>query len=156
LGEPDAGVALGLAERPAGALEPRLERLLARWRTLSTHHHLCGSLAGITDTYPAASVPESSSRSGLSALQGDGSQEGWTVESFLVSARPHEPCHGLPFAQALPHFVIQVRLFGQHCWKVSFSELGCRPELLPAQSYHLDLESDEETFVEWNSRRMSG
>jgi len=68
-----------------------------------------------------------------------------------VRSRPHEPWHGLAVDQALPYFVIQVRLFGQHCWKVSFPKLGCRPELLPAQTYHLDLDSGEETFVEWSS-----
>jgi hypothetical protein len=90
------------------------------------------------------------------ALVGDGSKEGWTVESFLVRSRPHEPWHGLAVDQALPYFVVQVRLFAQHCWKVSFSKLRCRPELLPAQTYHLDLASGEETFIEWHSRGVSG
>jgi hypothetical protein len=81
------------------------------------------------------------------ALQGGNSDGAWSVESFLVRSRPHEPWHGLGVNESLPCFIVQVRLFGQHAWKVAFPRISCRPELLPARSYHLDLRSAEETFI---------
>jgi len=82
------------------------------------------------------------------ALQASASDGAWSVESFLVRSRPHEPWHGLAIEQALPHFIVQVRLFGQHAWTVTYPHVSCRPELLPARSYHLGLETGNETFVE--------
>ncbi len=82
------------------------------------------------------------------ALQGGDSEGAWTVESFLIRSRQHEPWHGLGVEQARPNFIVQVRLFGQHAWKVAFGRITCRPELLPARSYHVDLATGEELFVE--------
>lgn len=81
------------------------------------------------------------------ALQGADSSEAWSVESFLVRSRPHEPWHGLAIGQALPYLLVQVRLFGQHAWEVGFSRISCKPELLPARSYQLDLTMGEEAFT---------
>jgi hypothetical protein len=80
-------------------------------------------------------------------LQGGKSDESWSVESFLVRSRPHEPWHGLSINRALPYFIVQVRLFGQHAWEVAFRHISCRLELLPARAYHVDLQSGEEAFV---------
>lgn len=81
-----------------------------------------------------------------SALQGGDADGARSVESFLAN-RPHEPWHGLAIDQAVPHFVIQVRLFGQHAWKVSLPCIACQAELA-ARSYRLDLATGEEAFVE--------
>jgi hypothetical protein len=80
----------------------------------------------------------------LREVDPDGS---WSVESYLVRSRPHEPWHGLGVEQSEPYFVIQVRLFGQHAWRVNLSRIGCRQALLPARTYRLDLASGEEVFV---------
>jgi hypothetical protein len=82
------------------------------------------------------------------ALQGGESEEAWSVDSFLVRERLHEPWHGLAIERATPHFTVQVRLFAQHAWRVSLPHIGCRPELLLARSYRIDLETGEEAFVE--------
>jgi hypothetical protein len=82
------------------------------------------------------------------ALLGEvGPDASWSVESYLVRSRPQEPWHGLGVDQSEPHFVLQVRLFGQHAWKVNLPRIGCRQELLPARAYRLDLASGEEAFV---------
>jgi len=81
------------------------------------------------------------------ALQGDGPDGVWSVESFLVRSRPHETWHGLAVDQTLPYLVVQVRLFGHHAWTVTFPWITCRQELLPARLYHVDLKTGEEEFL---------
>jgi len=81
------------------------------------------------------------------ALQDDALSGAWSVESFLVRSRSHEPWHGLAIDQTLPYLVVQVRLFGHHAWTVTFPRINCRQELLPARLYHLDLKTGEEEFL---------
>ena len=80
----------------------------------------------------------------LHEVEPDGS---WSVKSYLVRSRPHEPWHGAGVEQSEPYFVLQVRLFGQHAWRVDLSRIGWRQELLVARTYRLDLASGEEAFV---------
>jgi HNH endonuclease len=80
-------------------------------------------------------------------LRGVAPDGSWSVESYLVRSRPHEPWHGLAVEQSEPHVVLQVRLFGQHAWRVDLSRISCKQELLPARTYRLDLASGEEVFL---------
>jgi hypothetical protein len=47
----------------------------------------------------------------------------WRVD-WLIARRPHEPWHGLAIRELTPHVVVEVRLFGQIAWDVTFVTVG--------------------------------
>jgi hypothetical protein len=81
------------------------------------------------------------------ALRDDVSGEGWTVESFLVRSRPHEPWHGLPIEQALPYFIVKCACLDSTAGRSRSRTSAAGGSYFPRRPHHLDLETGEETFV---------
>jgi ATP-dependent exoDNAse (exonuclease V) alpha subunit len=57
------------------------------------------------------------------ALSGRGGYADWQVE-WLIAARPHEPWHGIAIRKLTPQVVVEIRLFGQISWDVTFTTVA--------------------------------